>query len=167
MARPNPGVDGADRRILHELQLDGRLSNKVLAERTHISESACLRHRHRLEATGLIAGYVAVIDQTLAGFPDTVFVDVSLRSQQEAHLAAFERALREIPEVMECYSVSGGVDYRLRVIAVDSQHFERTRARLAQLPDVDQLHSNFALRAVIKKTELPLAADVNVRGSTR
>ena len=151
-------VDGTDRRILHELQFDGRLSNKVLAERTHISESACLRHRHRLEATGLIAGYVAVIDQALAGYPETMFVEVSLSSQNEEHLSAFENALRDIPEVMECYFVTGEPDYLLRVIAEDAHHYDRIRARLASLPAVERMHSNLALRQVVKKTEIPLRA---------
>ena len=149
-------VDGTDRRILHELQFDGRLSNKVLAERTHISESACLRHRHRLEATGLIAGYVAVIDQALAGYPETMFVEVSLSSQNAEHLSAFENALRDIPEVMECYFVTGEPDYLLRVIAEDAHHYDRIRARLASLPAVERMHSNLALRQVVKKTEIPL-----------
>lgn len=131
-----------------------------------MSESACLRHRHRMEATGLLAGYVAVLDQTLAGFPETVFVEVSLRSQQAMHLGAFEKALREIPEVMACYSVSGGFDYLLRVISVDAHHFENIRAQLADLPGVDQIHSNFALREVIKKTELPLAAETSAPASS-
>lgn len=151
-------VDGTDRRILHELQFDGRLSNKVLAERTHISESACLRHRHRLEATGLIAGYVAVIDQALAGYPETMFVEVSLSSQNEEHLSAFEKALRDIPEVMECHFVTGEPDYLLRVIAEDAHHYDRIRARLASLPAVERMHSNLALRQVVKKTEIPLRA---------
>ena len=149
-------TDPMDRRILHELQFDGRLSNKALAERTHMSESACLRHRQRLEAAGLIARYVAVLDQTLAGYPDTAFVDVALKSQDEAHVKAFEEALREIPEVMECHSISGGSDYHLRVVCVDAHDYERVRVRLAQIPAVDHIHTNFALRQVVKKTELPL-----------
>ncbi len=142
--------------FLHELQFDGRLSNKELAERTHASESACLRHRHRLEATGLIAGYIAVVDQALAGYPETVFVEVSLRSQNAVDLAAFEKALRDIPEVMECYLLSGDADYLLRVVCVEASHFDRVRERLAKLPEIARMHSYFALRQVVKKTELPL-----------
>ena len=149
-------TDAMDRRILHELQFDGRLSNKALAERTHMSESACLRHRQRLEAAGLIARYVAVLDQTLAGYPDTAFVEVSLKAQDEAHGQIFERALREIPEVMECCCVSGASDYHLRVICVDAHDYERVRRRLAKIPAVAHIHSNFVLRQVIRKTELPL-----------
>lgn len=127
-----------------------------------MSESACSRHRQRLEAAGLIAGYVAVLDQTLAGYPDTAFVEVSLKSQDEAHGKTFENALRDIPEVMECYCVSGASDYHLRVVCVDARDYERVRARLAHIPAVAHIHTNFALRQVIKKTELPLNLNLNV-----
>lgn len=159
MAQKNPNPDRTDRRILHELQLDSRLSNAALAGRVSLSESACLRRVRRLEASGLLRGYVALIDQSMAGYPDNVFVQITLGSQQREDLAAFEEAVRDIPEVMECYLMSGASDYLLRVIVEDARDYERIHSRdLTRLPGVARVNSNFSLRTVVKKTELPIRA---------
>ena len=150
-------LDRLDRGILHELQLDGRLSNTLLAERVNLSESACLRRVRRLEESGMLRGYVALVDQSGAGYPDNVFVRVTLESQQRDDLAAFERAAREVAEVMECYLMSGDADYLLRVIVNDARDYERIHSQyLTRLPGVDRVHSSFALRTVVKKTEVPI-----------
>lgn len=152
-------LDRVDRNILHEIQLDGRLSNTALAVRVALSESACLRRTRRLEEAGLIRGYVALVDQTAAGFPDNVFVQITLNSQQQDDLAAFERAVRELEEVMECYLMSGTADYILRVVVSDARDYERIHSQyLTRLPGVDRVHSSFALRTVVKKTEVPIRA---------
>lgn len=152
-------IDRLDRRILHELQLNGRLSNTALAERVNLSESACLRRVRRLEEQGILRGYVALVDQSGAGYPDNVFVRVTLHSQQRDDLAAFERAVNELAEVMECYLMSGDADYLLRVIVNDARDYERIHSQhLTRLPGVDRVHSSFALRTVIKKTEVPIRA---------
>ncbi len=143
--------------ILHEVQTDGRISNAALAERVSLSESACLRRLRRLEQDGLIRGYVGLVDQSRAGFPDNVFVRITLHSQQQDDLAAFEREARDIPEVMECYLMSGDADYLLRVIVADARDYERVHSqRLTRLPGVARVHSSFALRTVAKKTEVPI-----------
>lgn len=150
-------LDKVDRAILHELQLDGRLSNTALAERVNLSESACLRRVRRLEAEGYLRGYVGLVDQSLAGYPDNVFVRITLHSQQQDDLAAFENEARELPEVMECYLMSGDADYLLRVIVADARDYERIHSQyLTRLPGVDRVHSSFALRTVAKKTEVPI-----------
>lgn len=150
-------LDKIDRRILHELQLDAKLSNQALAALVNLSESACLRRVKRLEASGMLRGYVALVDQSRAGYPDNVFVQITLTSQQQADLAAFEAAVREIPEVMECYLMSGASDYLLRVIVEDARDYERVHSQhLTRLPGVARVNSNFALRTVIKKTEIPI-----------
>ena len=150
-------IDRSDRSILHELQLDGRLTNAALAERINLSESACLRRVRQLEKSGLIRGYVGLVDQSAAGFPDNVYVQVTLTGQQQDDLAAFEEAVKEIPEVMECYLMSGEADYILRVIVADARDYERIHAgSLTRLPNVSRVQSSFALRTVIKKTELPI-----------
>ena len=152
-------MDRLDRRILHELQLNGRRSNTALAERVNLSESACLRRVRRLEEQGILRGYVALVDQSGAGYPDNVFVRVTLHSQQQADLVAFERAVHELAEVMECYLMSGDADYLLRVIVNDARDYERIHSQhLTRLPGVDRVHSSFALRTVIKKTEVPIRA---------
>jgi DNA-binding Lrp family transcriptional regulator len=157
MAQLSADADRTDRLILHELQLDGRLTNATLAQRVSLSESACLRRVRRLEEGGLIRGYVGLVDQSSAGYPDNVFVRITLTSQQQDDLKKFEAAVRQIPEVMECYLMSGDADYLLRVIVADSRDYERVHSQhLTRLPGVDRVHSSFALRTVIKKTEIPV-----------
>jgi len=150
-------LDRIDRLVLHELQLDGRLTNAALAERVALSESACLRRVRRLEEAGMIRAYVALVDQSMAGYPDNVFVQITLTSQQQDDLRRFEAAAIELPEVMECYLMSGAADYLLRVIVADARDYERIHSQhLTRLPGVARVHSNFALRTVTKKTELPI-----------
>ncbi len=140
-----------------ELQRDGRLSNAALADRVNLSESACLRRTRQLEDSGILAGYVALVDQSRAGYPSDVFVQITLTSQQQLDLANFERAVRDLDEVMECYLMSGDSDYLLRVIVADARDYERIHSQyLTRLPGVDRVHSSFALRTVMKKTEVPL-----------
>ena len=143
------------------MQLNAKLSNTALATRVHLSESACLRRVRNLEADGIIRGYVCLVDQSTAGYPDNVYVQITLHSQQRDDLAAFEAAIRDSPEVMECYLMSGTADYIVRVIVADARDYERIHSQqLTRLPGVDRVHSSFALRTVIKKTEIP------VRGSS-
>jgi len=150
-------LDRIDRSILHELQLDAKLPFAALAELVNLSESACLRRVRNLEAKGLIRGYVCLVDQSMAGYPDNVFVQITLESQQQDDLAAFEAAVRELPEVMECYLMSGDADFMLRVIVEDARDYERIHSQhLTRLPGVDRVHSSFALRTVIRKTEVPI-----------
>ncbi len=157
MTQESAKIDRKDRLILHELQLDGRLTNAALALRMRLSESACLRRVRRLESAGLIRGYVGLVDQSSAGYPDNVFVRITLNSQQQDDLKQFETAVRDVPEVMECYLMSGDADYLLRVIVADARDYERVHSQhLTQLPGVDRVHSSFALRTVIKKTEIPV-----------
>jgi len=157
MAHDNSNIDRIDHAILRELQTDGRLSNNALADRVNLSESACLRRVRRLEEIGLLRGYVGLVDQTRAGFPDNVFVQITLHSQQQDDLASFERAVRQLPEVMECYLMSGDSDYLLRVIVADARDYERIHSQfLTRLPGVDRVQSSFGLRTVVKKTALPI-----------
>ena len=105
----------------------------------------------------MIRGYVGLVDQSMAGYPDNVFVRITLTSQQQDDLKRFEAAARKVPEVMECYLMSGDADYLLRVIVADSRDYERVHSQhLTRLPGVDRVHSSFALRTVVKKTEIPV-----------
>jgi DNA-binding Lrp family transcriptional regulator len=150
-------LDRIDRAILHELQSDGRLTNSALAQRANLSESSCLRRVRRLEDSGILRGFVALVDQSSAGYPDNVFVRITLHSQQQADLAEFETQARKLPEVMECYLMSGDADYLLRVIVADARDYERIHSQyLTRLPGVARVHSSFALRTVLKKTEIPI-----------
>jgi Lrp/AsnC family leucine-responsive transcriptional regulator len=157
MTQDYVSLDRLDRAILHELQQDAKLTNNALAACVGLSESACLRRVRRLEEAGMIRGYVGLVDQTRAGYPDNVFVQITLTSQQRDDLAAFEAAVKELPEVMECYLMSGSSDYMLRVIVADARDYERIHSQhLTGLPGVDRVHSSFALRTVIKRTEVPI-----------
>ena len=149
--------DKTDRMILEQLQRDGRTTNAALAEQVHLSESACLRRVQALEREGLIAGYSAQLNQEKAGYPVNVFVHITLDRQDQADLQAFELAARELPEVMECYLMSGEYDYLVRVVVADMADFERLHSQhLTRLPGVVRVHSSFALRTVKKSALLPI-----------
>lgn len=149
--------DSTDRAILHELQLDGRLSNVILAKRVNLSESACLRRVRNLLDSGVVSGYTMLLDQTSAGFPTTVFVQISLDRQQREDLEKFEHAVAQIPQVMECYLMTGEADFLLRVIATDAADYEQLHTNfLTRLPGVTRVHSSFSLRTIVKRTELPI-----------
>ena len=150
-------LDLIDRLILHWLQQDGRLSNAASAGHVNLSESACLRRVKALEQSGYLCNYVGLVDQALAGYPDNVFVQITLHSQQQDDLAEFESEVAKLPEVMECHLMSGDADYLLRVIVADARDYERLHSQfLTRLPGVARVHSSFALRTVIKKTEVPI-----------
>jgi Lrp/AsnC family transcriptional regulator, leucine-responsive regulatory protein len=150
-------LDRFDRAILQALQLDGRIANSSLAERVHLSESACLRRVRALEQAGLIEGYTAILNQQKAGCPVNVFVSITLDRQDEPDLRKFEDAVRRIPEVMECYLMTGDYDYVVRVVVADTADFERVHSKhLTRLPGVARVHSSFALRTVQKARELPI-----------
>jgi len=150
-------IDRIDRGILEQLQDDGRMTNAALAERVHLSPSACLRRVRRLEDEGVIEGYVMLVDQGAVGRPTNIFVEITLHSQSEEALDAFEQAVAACPDVMECYLMSGDADYLLRVAAADTADYERIhRTHLARLPGVARIRTSFALRTVCKKTALPV-----------
>ena len=148
-------LDKTDKKILAFLQADGRMTNAELAQRVNLSASACLRRVQNLEAAKVISGYVALVAQEAVGRPTNVFVEVTLKSQSEESLRTFERAARACPEIMECYLMSGDADYLIRVVAANSEDYERIhRQHLTVLPGVARIRSSFALRAVSKKTAL-------------
>lgn len=150
-------LDRFDKRILKSLQRDGRISNKQLAGLVNLSESACLRRVRALEESGMIDRYVAIISQSAAGMPGNVLVHIGLHREEQSELAAFEEAVRNIPEVMECYLMTGEFDYLLRVVVADMADFERIhKDELTRLPGVARVNSSVAIRTVLKRTELPL-----------
>ena len=148
-----PSFDSIDRRILNELQSDGRISRSELASRVGLSISACHRRVRRLETEGVIDGYVALLDTETIGRDLDVFVEVSLVSQSEEWLRRFEEVVRECPEVMSCHLVAGDADYLLHLAVEDHRDFERIHNRhLSRLPGVARLRSNFAIRTVYQTT---------------
>ncbi|UTW56789.1 Lrp/AsnC family transcriptional regulator [Kordiimonas sp. SCSIO 12610] len=149
-------LDKIDRSILRILQIDGKISNVDLANKVGLSESACLRRVKNLHENKIIQNYVALLNPNIIGVPGSVFVRVSLDHQQQSKLAQFEVAVQDVEEVMECYLMSGDVDYMLRVAVKDAPDYERIHNILSALPAVARIHTSFAIRTVLKKTNLPV-----------
>lgn len=150
-------LDAVDRAILSLLQDNGRLANVDLADAVNLSPSACLRRVRRLEEEGFINQYVALIDPSKVGMGTNVFVEITLSSQAEDALDAFEAAVTARPEIMSCHLMAGDFDYLLRVVIDDVADYEALhRTHLAQLPGVARLVSSFALRPVCDRTAYPL-----------
>jgi Lrp/AsnC family transcriptional regulator, leucine-responsive regulatory protein len=154
-------LDPVDLRILSELQENARLTNVELADRVGLSPSPCLARVRALEASGLIARYVALLDPVALGLNVSVFIQISLEKQVDASLARFETAVTSMPEVMECYLMTGDSDYMLRVVVADVPALQRFIVeRLTKIAGVSNIRSSFALKQVKFKTALPLAAPV-------
>ncbi|MHB1109163.1 MAG: Lrp/AsnC family transcriptional regulator [Devosia sp.] len=150
-------IDTIDRKLLRLLQQDSRKSIQELGEAVGLSPSACHRRLKGLEDKGLIRGYRAVLDADRLGFTMQFFIEVGLSSQSEPSLDAFEAAVADIPEVLECHLMAGQSDYILRVICRDHEDFERLHRRLAaRLPGVARIHSNMSIRTVKALSGLPV-----------
>jgi Lrp/AsnC family leucine-responsive transcriptional regulator len=157
MKKPAVDLDTFDRKLLALLQRRGRASYVEMAEAVNLSESACLRRVRALEEAGVISRYAAVIDERTVGLPLSVFVTVTLSSQAEATLSVFEKAIANVREVAECYLMTGGSDYLLRLVVADVDDLERVHAQeLTRIPGVVRVSSSIALRTVVKRGELPL-----------
>lgn len=144
-------LDQTDARILKHLQKDGRISNQDLADKVNLSPSACLRRVRRLEQDGIIDGYAALLNPTAVGRASNIFIEITLSSQSEAVLNAFETAIAKVPDVMECYLMAGEADYLVRVAVPSAEDYERVhKAYLSRLPGVARIRSIFAMRAVCK-----------------
>lgn len=129
-----------DDKILRVLSRDGRISNVELAERVGLSQSACLRRVQELERRGVIRGYRAVLDPGLMGRGFTAYMTVGLSMHTKAAQEAFERALAEAPEVVECHNVTGTIEYLLRVEVADLAAYKRFHTDvLGTLPQVNAI----------------------------
>lgn len=144
------GLDAIDRNIIRLLRLNARTSNAKLAEEVGLSPSACLRRLNILEQTGVIRGYTALVSSGVAGEGIAVIVQITLERQTEEYLNRFEAAVRKHPEIRECYLMTGGSDYFLRVEVETAASFERVHKEiLSALPGVARIHSSFAIRNVL------------------
>ena len=150
-------LDSIDRAILAELQREGRLPNQDLAQRVHLSPSACLRRVKALEDGGVIAQYVALINPRAVGKHGVSFTIINLESMNTPQLEAFEQAVRDQPEVLDCFYVAGSNDYLIRFTYRDAEDLERIHSDvLMRLPGVARSNSLLVLRTVKKTTALPL-----------
>jgi Lrp/AsnC family leucine-responsive transcriptional regulator len=149
--------DALDRAILRELQRDGRLTNVELAKRVRLSPSPCLRRVKSLEDRGYIRGYTATLDRHLMRRALHVFVMVSLTSQRQETLRAFEAAVADLDDVLECHLIAGEADYVLSVAVADLDAYQRFfTERLGELPGVASLKSMITMKAVKDTSALPI-----------
>jgi Lrp/AsnC family transcriptional regulator, leucine-responsive regulatory protein len=152
-------LDKFDRRILEALQSEGRLSNQELAEKIGLSAAPCWRRVKRLEAEGLIDGYVAQLNAQKLGLTVTAFTFVSLDNHHPGSVEAFDRVIRECPEVMECYSLSGQQDFLLRIVAADLASYEEFLSRhVLSIASVRSASTSFVLKRKKFTTRIPLPA---------
>lgn len=156
-------IDALDRAILSTLLDDGRLSQVQIAERVPLSPTAVARRIRALEEAGVIEGYQARISRRSLGLEITVFVQITLKSQNEELLEAFEKAVTAAPSIVSCHLMSGEDDYLITVLARDLSDYERVhKEELSRLPGVARLKSSFALREV-KARALPAHSLAPVR----
>ena len=140
-------LDRIDREILALLQADGRMTNVELADRVGLTAPPCLRRVRALEQAGVIRGYHAECDGAKLGFPITVFAMVSLKTQAEQDLAAFETHVASIPEVRECHMLNGEIDFILKIVAPDLESFQRIlTTHLTPAPNVASVKSSLTIR---------------------
>ena len=150
-------LDEFDRKILRAVQRDATVTVQALSEAVGLSHTPCWRRLKRLEAEGVIAGRVALIDPAKVGLPVCVFAHVSIKSHSEEALTAFERAVEACEAIIDCHEMSGETDYLLRIVAPDVASYERfLKTTLLHLPNVGSVNSSFALKEVKHATSLPV-----------
>ncbi len=150
-------LDDIDRAILDNLQADGRMTNVDLAYRVGLTAPPCLRRVRALEEAGIIRGYHADISPHALGWPITVFAMVSLRSQAEADLKAFEEHVAALPEVRECHMLNGEIDFILKIVARDMPGFHSfLTAQLTSAPNVESVKTSITIRTSKSAPGVPL-----------
>jgi DNA-binding Lrp family transcriptional regulator len=151
--------DRIDLQILAHLQEDGRMTNVELAERVGLTAPPCLRRVRALEEEGAIRGYHAALDPVTLGYGITVFALVSLKSQAESDLAAFEKHVATIPEVRECHMLNGEIDFILKIVARDLKGFqEMLTSRLTTADNVASVKTSFTIRTSKALPGIPVPA---------
>jgi len=161
-------LDRVDRRILKDLQENGRMTNVELAARAGISAPPCLRRVRALEEAGFIRGYHAELNAEALGFGVTVFAQVGLSSQAEADLRRFEEMVSAWPEVRECHMLAGETDFLLKIVAVDWDAYQRfLTTRLTAAPNVSHVKSALAIRTCKYAPGVPIEVDEPVEASAQ
>ncbi|MCC7411077.1 MAG: Lrp/AsnC family transcriptional regulator [Gammaproteobacteria bacterium] len=150
-------LDDYDVAILAELQRDGRVANRALAERVALSAAPCWRRVRALERGGVIGGYAALLEPAAIGLDILAFAHVSLDNHHPESRAPFDAMVHAAPEILECYMTSGDYDYILKIVAPDMPRFERFLSEtLLRVPSVRMVNTRFVLRRDKQTTELPL-----------
>ncbi|NVK17066.1 MAG: Lrp/AsnC family transcriptional regulator [Methylocystaceae bacterium] len=147
-------MDQKDVQIIRALQKDARLTNQDLSEQVNLSPSPCLRRLRLLEKKGVLKGYTALVDQKAYGLPLTVFTQIKLHMHNKDAVQAFEDRVMTIPEIMDCYIITGGSDYLLRVLCKDLDGYEFfVRETLQNLPGIASIDTSFAY-SVVKQSHV-------------
>ncbi len=150
-------LDKIDKRLLAELQAEGRVTNVDLAKRVGLTAPPCLRRVRTLEEEGVIRGYHADLDPSKLGFAITVFAMVSLRSQAEEDLRAFENHIKALPEVRECHMLNGEIDFILKIVSRDLQSFQEfLTSKLTPAPNVASVKTSLTIRTAKYEPGVPL-----------
>jgi DNA-binding Lrp family transcriptional regulator len=150
-------LDSIDRRLLAELQAEGRVTNVDLARRVGLTAPPCLRRVRALEEAGVIRGYHADLDPSRLGFTIIVFAMVSLKSQAEEDLRAFENHIRTLPEVRECHMLNGEIDFILKIVSKDLQSFQEfLTSKLTPAPNVASVKTSLTIRTAKNEPGVPL-----------
>lgn len=150
-------LDSIDRRLLAELQDDGRITNVELAARVGLTAPPCLRRVRGLEDSGVIKGYHAELDPSRLGFAITVFAMVSLKSQAEDALRQFEDHMKGLPEVRECHMLNGEIDFILKIVSKDLQSFQEfLTSKLTPAPNVASVKTSLTIRTAKQLPGIPL-----------
>jgi len=150
-------LDRADRRILDLLQREGALSVAEVAARTGLSTTTCWRRIQTMEAQGVILGRVALLDRSALGLDVTIFAHVKLSTQGRDAIALFAEAIRERPEVLDCYTTMGEWDFMLRIVTRDIKAYEAFYLdHLSKLPNVQSINSSVTVTVIKETTVLPI-----------
>ena len=150
-------LDSIDRMLLAELQAEGRVTNVDLAKRVGLTAPPCLRRVRSLEEDGVIKGYHAELDASKLGFAITVFAMVSLKSQAEEDLRAFENHIKGLPEVRECHMLNGEIDFILKIVSKDLQSFQEfLTSKLTPAPNVASVKTSLTIRTAKNEPGVPL-----------
>ena len=150
-------LDSIDRRLLAELQAEGRVTNVDLAKRVGLTAPPCLRRVRALEESGVIRGYHADLDASRLGFTITVFAMVSLKSQAEEDLRAFENHIKAMAEVRECHMLNGEIDFILKIVSKDLQSFQEfLTSKLTPAPNVASVKTSLTIRTAKSEPGVPL-----------
>lgn len=150
-------MDEFDKKILNNLQKDGRISNKQLAKKVALSQAPCWRRVDQLQKSGLIKGYTALLDQNKMGLSITAFAQIMLDNHHPETVRAFDRSIRDWPEILECHATSGEYDYLLKIVAKDMQHYNGLiYERVLRIPAIRSVNTSFSMVNKKSTTALPV-----------
>jgi Lrp/AsnC family leucine-responsive transcriptional regulator len=154
-------LDEIDRRILHELQRDGRLQNNELARRVGLSPSPCLRRVRLLEEAGVIDRYVALLNPSKIGMGLTVFARIWLTGQDAKTVDRFTRRVQQLPEIVECHLMAGDCDFLLRIVAANLDAYRQFQMdHLTRIEGVRNVKTEVPMQRIKMSSELPLPNNI-------